>query len=248
MIIVQRDERDVVPVLGLAPGMGSGCFGQQEAAKSCDVDFRLPGNAVIDGGEKTDLAVPDLVACTTQVHCPQILAASELDDRLRWLGVKVGQQFELHHCGLRANDRPPAPDMLIIGPEPGSAQGVFEPGSMNSPAADFKVDLDIDVCGACVMDARVGTEQRRDQPAKQDELGPAAIVVHVPAAMEPASYGRENSAGTSPSLRSPGAAMEPASYGRENIEAYSKPSDHKIVDLGICRSVTCNKITMGSFE
>ena len=104
MIIVQQDECDVVPVLGLAPGMGSSGLGQQEAAKSCDIDLSLPGNAVVNGGEDADLAVPGRVASTAQVYRPEILAAGELDDRRRWLGVKVGQQLELHHSGLRAND------------------------------------------------------------------------------------------------------------------------------------------------
>lgn len=92
MIIVQQDECDVVPVLGLAPGMGSGCFGKQEAAKACDIDLRLSGNAVVNGGENADLAVPSRVASAAQIYRPEILAAGELDDRLRWLGVKVGQQ------------------------------------------------------------------------------------------------------------------------------------------------------------
>jgi hypothetical protein len=67
--------------------------------------------------------------------------------------------------------------MLIVWEEFRIAEGVFKPGRVNRSAADLKVNLDVDVCGARVAGVGMGAKKSRHQAAEQDEFGPPAVVV-----------------------------------------------------------------------
>ena len=68
--------------------------------------------------------------------------------------------------------------MLIVWEEFRIAEGMFKPGRVDRSAADLKVNLYVDVCGARVAGIGMSAKKGRHQAAKQDELGPPAVVVH----------------------------------------------------------------------
>jgi len=65
-----------------------------------------------------------------------------------------------------SHDRAVAADLLTEIPHLGCSFG------------DLKIDLNVDIGRACVTEGAVRTQQRRDEPAEQDEAGLRAGVVH----------------------------------------------------------------------
>ncbi len=119
VVVVEKYERDVVPVLRRATLVGRGRLGQEEPGKTRYVDLDAVLDSTHPGHERLDYDILDRKPRAAKIDSTKGIASIELDGGLRRYIVEIREQLELDDRIRRHPVGVPAPGSGGVGNELG---------------------------------------------------------------------------------------------------------------------------------